>query len=340
MPEDELFKAFLAILVERCGGRNLHLIYMVHLPIGVGVCDGDSAGHGKTVVVSEQFEEVGVDLVGRLGSGCCKKQLYFLSRVDKRVRHRRVEVGELPEGILQSVHKRVQMLVGTLLDGELQESLRISMRNKTFVHYLSAWKVFKLLISVMVVVQSVGKYSEATDDVRSVFSFEFVEEIVDKLLLRAVVFQLGTGYLIGDFERVAANLVAKTFFGFLAVLLDRELGGVHNLLCFLFGFVAGLLDDLSLHFIGLGKHVGLLMTGLSHIFLSLNLSIVELLLGVLGILHALIYQVGTVFHTFQNSGPREFPKDEEKYRESHEHPYSQAEINFKKFHLLGLRLQI
>lgn len=42
----------------------------------------------------------------------------------------------------------------------------------------------------MVVVQSVGKYSEATDDFRSVFSFEFVEEIVDKLLLRAVVFQL------------------------------------------------------------------------------------------------------------------------------------------------------
>ena len=82
------------------------------------------------------------------------------------------------------------------------------------------------------------------------------------------------------------------------------------------------------------------MTCLSHIFLSLNLSIIELLFGVLGILHALIYQVGTVFHTFQNSGPREFPKDEEKYRESHEHPYSQAEINFKKFHLLGLRLQI
>ncbi len=162
-----------------------------------------------------------------------------------------------------------------------------------------------------------------------VCSIHFIDEGVDELALRGGVGHLLAHHLVGHGEGHGANLLAESLLGLLPLLVDGELGGIHDLAGFDSCGVAGLLDDTSLHLVGLAKDIGLLATGLGNLSIGFGAGVVELFLCALGILHTLVDKVGTALHAFYDDRPGPLPETEEEDAKGHEHPKDEAKIGLK-----------
>ena len=100
------------------------------------------------------------------------------------------------------------------------------------------------------------------------------------------------------------------------------------------GFL-GLLNDLCLHSCRLAQNLRLLLLRLKDKLVRLSLRIVDMLLGLLCICNALVDQVGTICHHFDDGRPCKLAKEDAQQHEDHKHPEYQAKCRRKQFHLLS-----
>ena len=132
--KDELLEAFLLFLGHRCRSRHLHLVDVVELAVILLICKCDATGHGQTVVLPQEFQEVRKDLVGRICTGGGHKQLLLFFRRYERIRHRGIEFRVSGETRRHMVHQFIHPCLGLLLNSELEESLGVTAWDEAFVH--------------------------------------------------------------------------------------------------------------------------------------------------------------------------------------------------------------
>ena len=124
--------------------------------------------------------------------------------------------------------------------------------------------------------------------------------------------------------------------GLLLLLLNLELGVVHHFLSLSLSGHTSLLDDLSLHFVGVAEDLSLLATGVINKRFSFGTGVVKLFFSLLSIFHTLIDEIGTIVDPLEDGGPGELPQEEEEHAKSDEHPEYQTEVGSEQFHLISL----
>ena len=118
---------------------------------------------------------------------------------------------------------------------------------------------------------------------------------------------------VDSVEGDGAHTAAQSFLCLFLLLHDGGLGGIHHFLRFCLRSRAGFVDNLRLQSVCFTEHVGLATLRALDELIGALLGMVELLLGILRILHAFIDKVCPAVDTFQDDGPGELPQYEEEY---------------------------